>query len=91
MVLDIDAFRAEKGGNPDKVKVKIRMKILEMSLKWSPKKRKLCMTAGTDQVLYFQVRENQRKRFKDVSMVDKVLDSDEKWRKGETNLVFTSY
>ena len=53
MVLDIDAFRAEKGENADKV------------------------------------RENQRKRFKDVSMVDKVLDSDEKWRKGETNL-FTS-
>ena len=46
MVLDIDAFRAEKGGNPDKV------------------------------------RENQRKRFKDVAMVDKVMETDENWRKG---------
>jgi len=45
MVLDIDHFRAEKGGNPEKV------------------------------------RENQRKRFKDTTMVDKVLESDEKWRK----------
>jgi len=45
MVLDIDAFRAEKGGNPDKV------------------------------------RENQRKRFKDVAMVDKVMETDENWRK----------
>jgi len=40
MVLDIDAFRAEKGGNPDKV------------------------------------RENQRKRFKDVAM--------ESWRPMKT-------
>ena len=46
MVLDIDAFRAEKGGNPDKV------------------------------------RENQRKRFKDVAMVDKVMETVENWRKG---------
>ena len=47
MVLDIDEFRAEKGGNPDKI------------------------------------RENQRKRYCDVSMVDKIVDADEKWRKGE--------
>lgn len=45
MVLDIDEFRPEKGGNPEKV------------------------------------RENQRKRFGDVSMVDKIIESDEKWRK----------
>jgi seryl-tRNA synthetase len=48
MVLDIDEFRPEKGGNPEKV------------------------------------RENQRKRFGDVSMVDKIIESDEKWRKGST-------
>lgn len=47
MVLDIDAFRPEKGGDPDKV------------------------------------RENQRKRFNDVSTVDRIVTSDEKWRKGD--------
>ena len=46
MVLDIDQFRPEKGGNPDKI------------------------------------RENQRKRFSDVSMVDKIVQADENWRKG---------
>lgn len=45
MVLDIELFRADKGGDPDKI------------------------------------RENQRKRFKDVSLVDRVLDADNKWRK----------
>ena len=49
MVLDIDEFRPEKGGNPDKI------------------------------------RENQRKRFCDVSMVDKIVEADEKWRKGMCN------
>jgi seryl-tRNA synthetase len=47
MVLDIDEFRPEKGGNPEKI------------------------------------RENQRKRFGDVSMVDKIIESDEKWRKSK--------
>lgn len=47
MVLDIDLFRVDKGGNPDKI------------------------------------RENQRKRFKDVSYVDKVIEADTKWRKRE--------
>merc|ERR1711983_193919 len=45
MVLDIDAFRPEKGGSPDKV------------------------------------RENQKNRFCDVGAVDKVVETDEKWRK----------
>uniref|UniRef100_T1JGF7 serine--tRNA ligase n=1 Tax=Strigamia maritima TaxID=126957 RepID=T1JGF7_STRMM len=45
MVLDIELFRQDKGGNPEKI------------------------------------RENQRKRFKDVTLVDKVLDADNKWRK----------
>jgi len=49
MVLDIDEFRPEKGGNPDKI------------------------------------RENQRKRFCDVSMVDKIVEADEKWRKARFN------
>jgi len=49
MVLDIDEFREEKGGNPDKI------------------------------------RENQRKRFCDVSMVDKIVEADEKWRKARFN------
>ena len=48
MVLDIDQFRPEKGGNPDKI------------------------------------RENQRKRFSDVSMVDKIVQADENWRKGSS-------
>lgn len=45
MVLDIECFRADKGGDPDKV------------------------------------RENQRKRFKDPALVDKVVEADNKWRK----------
>jgi len=44
MVLDIDQFRAEKGGNPEKIK------------------------------------ENQRKRFCDEGMVDKIVDYDNLWR-----------
>ena len=45
MVLDIELFRAEKGGDPEKI------------------------------------RDSQRKRYKDVTLVDKVVDSDVKWRK----------
>eukprot|EP00795_Rhopilema_esculentum_P000654 gene654-10360_t len=45
MVLDLDLFRPDKGGDPD------------------------------------AMRENQRKRFKDVGMVDKVTELDGKWRK----------
>ncbi|KFM63761.1 Serine--tRNA ligase, cytoplasmic, partial [Stegodyphus mimosarum] len=45
MVLDIECFRADKGGDPDKV------------------------------------RKNQVKRFKDPSLVDKVVEADTKWRK----------
>lgn len=45
MVLDIDLFRPEKGGDPDKI------------------------------------RKNQEKRFKDVTLVDKVVENDAKWRK----------
>lgn len=44
MVLDIELFRPEKGGNPDKI------------------------------------RENQKKRFKDVGLVDIIVDNDTKWR-----------
>ena len=47
MVLDIDRFRPEKGGNPEAVK------------------------------------ENQRKRFSDETMVDKIVTADENWRKGK--------
>ena len=46
MVLDIDRFRPEKGGNPQ------------------------------------EVRENQRKRYNDESIVDKIVAADETWRKG---------
>lgn len=45
MVLDLELFRSDKGGCPDKV------------------------------------RENQSKRFKDVTLVDKVVECDAKWRK----------
>lgn len=44
MVLDLDLFRADKGGNPDKI------------------------------------RENQKKRFKDVALVDTVVEKDATWR-----------
>jgi len=45
MVLDLDLFRTDKGGNPSKI------------------------------------RENQAKRFKDVTLVDKVVEHDAAWRK----------
>ncbi|CAH0713169.1 unnamed protein product, partial [Brenthis ino] len=45
MVLDLDLFRADKDGNPDKI------------------------------------RENQRKRYKDVALVDIVVEQDTLWRK----------
>merc|ERR1712223_1968155 len=45
MVLDIDEFRTEKGGNPEKIK------------------------------------KNQKLRYCDESMVDKIVEADEKWRK----------
>lgn len=44
MVLDLDLFRADKGGNPDKI------------------------------------REIQKKRYKDVGLVDTVLEKDTTWR-----------
>uniref|UniRef100_A0A1I7TDD3 Seryl_tRNA_N domain-containing protein n=1 Tax=Caenorhabditis tropicalis TaxID=1561998 RepID=A0A1I7TDD3_9PELO len=45
MVLDIDLFRVEKGGNPE------------------------------------IIRKSQRDRYKDVKLVDEVIEWDEKWRK----------
>jgi len=45
MVLDIELFRADKGGDPEKI------------------------------------RESQRKRFKDVTLVDRVVETDTRWRK----------
>ncbi|XP_070558933.1 serine--tRNA ligase, cytoplasmic-like [Ptychodera flava] len=45
MVLDLDLFRVDKGGDPAKIK------------------------------------ENQAKRYKDVTLVDKVVEADTKWRK----------
>ena len=45
MVLDLLVFRADQGGDPDKI------------------------------------RELQKKRFKDVTHVDKVIEADTKWRK----------
>ena len=45
MVLDLELFRADKGGDPAKIK------------------------------------ENQAKRYKDVTLVDKVVDHDTAWRK----------
>ncbi|KAF6778197.1 hypothetical protein AHF37_02175 [Paragonimus kellicotti] len=49
MVLDIDLFRIEKGGDPEKI------------------------------------RDNERKRFRDTCKVDKVVDTDECWRKARFN------
>lgn len=50
MVLDLDLFRTDKGGDPE------------------------------------IVRETQRKRFKDVSLVDKLVQADTEWRKCEYRL-----
>lgn len=47
MVLDLDLFRTDKGGDPE------------------------------------IVRESQRKRFKDVTLVDKLVAADTEWRKCE--------
>lgn len=52
MVLDLDLFRTDKGGDPE------------------------------------IVRETQRKRFKDVTLVDKLVAADTEWRKCE--LLYTS-
>ena len=45
MVLDIELFRSDKGGDPRKI------------------------------------RQNQAKRFKDVKLVDQVVEADTRWRK----------
>jgi seryl-tRNA synthetase len=47
MVLDIDLFRVEKGGNPE------------------------------------LIRASQRGRYADVGIVDKVIEADVAWRKGQ--------
>uniref|UniRef100_A0A1B6HL33 serine--tRNA ligase n=2 Tax=Homalodisca liturata TaxID=320908 RepID=A0A1B6HL33_9HEMI len=49
MVLDLDLFRSDRGGNPDKI------------------------------------RENQKKRFKDLTLVDVIIDNDSKWRQYRHN------
>lgn len=51
MVLDLDLFRVDKGGDPE------------------------------------IVRECQRKRFKDVTLVDKLVAADTEWRKCKTLLI----
>jgi seryl-tRNA synthetase len=51
MVLDINLFRVEKGGDPE------------------------------------LIRESQRKRFADISLVDRVIEADETWRRGFTNFL----
>lgn len=53
MVLDIELFREDKGGDPKKIK------------------------------------ENQAKRFKDVTLVDKVVEADTRWRKCKSFTNFT--
>jgi seryl-tRNA synthetase len=55
MVLDIDLFREEKGGNPE------------------------------------SIRESQRQRYKDPKLVDKVIETDEAWRKGSLVLFCNIY
>lgn len=53
MVLDIDLFRSDKGGDPEKM------------------------------------RENQKKRFKDVKLVDLIVEKDLQWRQRKCNLNFS--
>ena len=55
MVLDLELFRADKGGNPDKIK------------------------------------ENQSKRYKDVTLVDKVVENDTQWRKSKFCFLFDKW
>ena len=52
MVLDVDLFRADKGGDPEKI------------------------------------RENQRKRFKDVKLVDTIIEKDNLWRQRTYNFLY---
>lgn len=51
MVLNIDLFRSEKGGNPE------------------------------------VIRESQKRRYKDPSVVDKIIEKDETWRKGSLQIL----
>ncbi|KIH54141.1 hypothetical protein ANCDUO_15713 [Ancylostoma duodenale] len=51
MVLDMDLFREEKGGNPEKI------------------------------------RTSQRHRYQDPALVDKVIETDQAWRKGTDRAV----
>lgn len=51
MVLDLDLFRTDKGGDPE------------------------------------IIRETQRKRFKDVTLVDKLVAADTEWRKCKCPLI----
>lgn len=51
MVLDIELFRAEKGGQPD------------------------------------VIRKSQKDRYKDVTLVDKVIDADERWRQRKNHFL----
>lgn len=55
MVLDLDLFRSDKGGDPE------------------------------------IVRETQAKRFKDVSLVDKLVHADAEWRKCKYSIIAASY
>ena len=52
MVLDLQLFRKEKGGNPE------------------------------------ELRESQCKRYKDVGLVDKVIEADEKWREVNIHIFY---
>ena len=52
MVLDLDQFRTDKGGDPE------------------------------------LIRETQRKRFKDVTLVDKLIAADTEWRKCKCPIIF---
>ena len=53
MVLDLDLFRTDKGGDPE------------------------------------LIRETQSKRFKDVSLVDKLVSTDTEWRKRKSLVSFS--
>ncbi|XP_026686917.1 serine--tRNA ligase, cytoplasmic [Diaphorina citri] len=115
MVLDLDLFRTEKGGDPEKVRknqkdrfknVELVDKVIENDLKWRQFRHKadnfnkfknLCSKVigekmkakepvGDSSTLPEKggdpekVRKNQKDRFKNVELVDKVIENDLKWR-----------
>ena len=65
MVLDIDQFRPEKGGNPDKIK--------------ENQKKRFCDEGEREKIFSWELLCNYQ-LFSSLAMVDKVMEFDNQWR-----------